>query len=73
LDYKYLVDDTVNVMVKDTVVPERETTLITVEANATESAGDFKVNGYFIVKAGLEVAVKGNGYAGRGYILNVER
>ena len=54
-------------------MPNRERDLVTVEANVTESASDLKVNGYYTVKVGLEVAVKGNGYAGRGYILNIER
>ena len=68
-----LVQDRENGAIKDSIVKGRETAIITVEAPVTESTGDYKVNGYFIVKAGLEIAVKGNGYAGRGFILNVER
>ena len=71
--YTKLVNDIETGTVKEAVVPNRERDLVTVEANVTESASDLKVNGYYTVKVGLEVAVKGNGYAGRGYILNIER
>ncbi len=71
--YKKLVQDKTTGTYKETVVPGRERELITVEANVTESGSDLKVNGYYTVKVGLEVAAKGNGYAGRGYILNIER
>ena len=70
---KKLINDTEIGMVREAVVPGRETAIVTVEADVTESASDLKVNGYYTVKVGLEVAVKGNGYAGRGYILNVDR
>ena len=71
--YTKLVNDIETGTGKEAVVPNRERDLVTVEANVTESASDLKVNGYYTVKVGLEVAVKGNGYAGRGYILNIER
>ena len=68
-----LINDTENGIVREAVVPGRETAIVTVEADVTESNSDLKVNGYYTVKVGLEVAVKGNGYAGRGYILDIER
>lgn len=68
-----LADDMENGKILDSVVPERESVLIVVEANVTESASEFRVNGNFLVKAGLEIAAKGPGYAGEGYILTVER
>ena len=79
--YTKLVNDIETGTVKEAVVPNRErdlvtgreTEIVTLEAPVTESGSDFKVNGYYTVKVGLEVAVKGNGYAGRGYILNIER
>ena len=71
--YKKLVQDKETGVFKEAEVDGRETAIVTVEAPVTESAGDYKVNGYFLVKAGLEIAAKGNGYAGRGFILNVER
>jgi len=58
---------------KEAVIEGRETAIVTVEAFVTENNGNLNVDGYFLVKAGLEVAVKGNGYAGRGFILSVER
>ena len=43
------------------------------KTNVTENGPDFKVGGSYVVKAGKEVAVKGKGYAGEGYILSIER
>ena len=60
-------------MWKESEIEGRETEIVTLEAPVTESESDFKVNGYYTVKSGLEVAAKGPGYAGRGYILTVER
>ncbi|MCI8342060.1 MAG: DUF4330 domain-containing protein [Firmicutes bacterium] len=57
----------------ETEVEGRETAIVTVEAEVTDNGQDFRVNGYYTVKCGLEVAAKGPGYAGRGYILAVER
>ena len=54
-------------------MPGKEREIITVEANVTESNSDLKVNGYYTVKVGLEVSAKGNGYSGKGYILDIER
>ena len=71
--YKKLVQDKVNGVWKESEVEGRETVILTLEAPVSESGADFKVNGYYIVKAGLEVAAKGPGYAGRGYVLTVER
>lgn len=70
---KKLGDDKVNGLVKESIVPDAEDIILTVEANVTESTADLKVDGNFVVKAGKEVAVKGNGYAGKGYIITVER
>ena len=71
--YTELVDSQELGKVVETEIPGRETAIVTVEANVTENGPDLKVNGYFTVKGGLEIAVKGPGYAGRGYILTVER
>ncbi len=71
--YKKLIEDKEEVMWKESEIEGRETEIVTLEAPVTESGSDFKVNGYYTVKAGLEVAAKGPGYAGRGYILTVER
>jgi len=70
---KKLVNDTVDGAIKESVCEGKETDIVTLEANVTDDGTNFRVNGYYTVKAGLEVAVKGNGYAGRGYVLTVER
>lgn len=68
-----ITNDYTNSKIVESTVPDRENAIITVEADVTESTSDFKVNGNYVVKAGKEVSVKGNGYAGVGYILTVER
>ena len=70
---KKLVNDTVNGAIRDSACEGKETDIVTLEANVTDDGANYRVNGYYTVKAGLEVAVKGNGYAGRGYILTIER
>ncbi|HIW48757.1 MAG TPA: DUF4330 domain-containing protein [Firmicutes bacterium] len=73
IPYTIQVNDLENGVVREAEVPGRETVLVTVEAPVTENGGNLTVNGYFLVKTGLDVAVKGNGYAGRGYILYMDR
>ncbi len=70
---KRLSEDRINGKILESVVPGVESIILTVEADVTESASSLKVDGNFEVKAGKEVAVKGNGYAGKGYIITVER
>ena len=71
--YKIITEDVVNGKLREVEVPGRETCVITVEANVTEVGADYKVDGNYTVKAGLEVAAKGPGYAGVGYILTIDR
>lgn len=71
--YTKLVEDFETGTYKEAVVEGRETAIITLEAPVTENNGNLNVNGYYTVKAGLEVAAKGHGYAGRGFILSVDR
>jgi hypothetical protein len=70
---KRLSEDRVNGRILESVMPGVESIILTVEANVTENASSLKVDGNFEIKAGREVAVKGNGYAGKGYIITVER
>lgn len=71
--YKKLISDSENGRVLESTIDGRETAILVLEANVTENGPDFKVGGSYVVKAGKEVAVKGKGYAGEGYILTVER
>lgn len=66
-------NDIPNVQVKEVAVEGRENAIITVEADVIESDMDFKLSSGFTVKGGLEANVKGRGYAGSGYILEIER
>ena len=68
-----LIEDKENGVWKESEVEGRETAIITLEAPIAESGNSITVNGYYIVRGGLEVAAKGPGYAGRGHILKVIR
>ena len=71
--FKDLIEDKENGVWKESEVEGRETAIITLEAPIVESGSSITVNGYYIVRGGLEVAAKGPGYAGRGHILKVIR
>ncbi len=71
--YTKITPDYINNIFKDSVDPTSDTVLITVEADVTESESAFAVDGQFIVRAGTEIFVKGEGYAGEGYIVKVIR
>jgi len=66
-------EDKINGNIIESTLEGKETVILVVEANVTETASDFKVDGSYVVKAGKDVSVKGNGYAGRGYILTIGR
>lgn len=71
--YTKLTPDYENNIFRDSVDPTCDTVRITVEANVTESASAYAVDGQFVVRAGTEIFVKGEGYAGEGYIVKVMR
>lgn len=73
IPYTKLTPDYENNVFRDSVDPTCETVLITVEANVTESPSGFAVDGQYVVRAGTEIFVKGEGYAGEGYIVKVNR
>ena len=54
-------------------ISELETVIITLEADVSETDSALIVDGNYVVRAGKEIAVKGQGYAGKGYIVSVER
>ena len=71
--YTRITPDYMSNVFRDSVDPTSNTVLITVEADVTESNSSFAVDGQFIVRAGTEIFVKGEGYAGEGYIVKVIR
>lgn len=67
-------NDLVNGRIVESEVTSKEKVLITVEAIVTDTGSDLIVSGSsYDVRVGKEVYLKGNGYAGVGYILKVER
>ena len=71
--YTRITPDYMSNVFRDSVDPTSNAVLITVEADVTESNSSFAVDGQFIVRAGTEIFVKGEGYAGEGYIVKVIR
>lgn len=60
-------------MIREAVVEGRETVLITVEASVTHDEKEIMINDNFLIKSGIWVALRGTGFAGSGYILDVSR
>ena len=73
IPYSKITPDYENNVFVDSVDPYYETVLITVEANVTETASSYAVDGQYVVRAGTEIFVKGEGYAGEGYIVKINR
>ena len=67
----HLYENTKNYSMGNVVSVER--VIITVTANVTETDSAYAVNGQYIVRAGNEIFVKGPGYAGEGYVIQIER
>lgn len=66
-------EDKINARLVESPIEGYEDVIITVEAQVTESASEYKIPSGYVVRAGKDVAVKGNGFAGKGYILSIER
>ena len=57
----------------DSPVPGHESIRISIEAPAVETDRSITVGGGFVVRVGAPVSVSGPGYAGGGYIIEIER
>lgn len=68
-----LTKDSINGVYRWVEVPERYTATIVVEAQATFTDNEIKTTGGQVVRAGESVRVNGDGWAGTGYIVAVER
>ena len=71
--YTKITPDYENNRFVDSADPSHNTVVITVEADVTETDSSFAVDGQFIVRAGTEIFVKGEGYAGEGYVVEINR
>lgn len=71
--YSTITPDYDNNIYKDSVDPTCESVIITLNANVTETDSAYAVDGQFVVSAGTEIFVKGPGYAGEGYVIEIER
>lgn len=66
-------EDKINGNVIESTLDGKETVILVVEADVVEDGPDFKTDGGYVIKAGKDISVKGNGYAGRGFILTIGR
>ena len=66
-------EDKINAKLVESPIEGYEDVIITVEAQVTESPSEFRIPSGYVVRAGKEVALKGKGFAGKGYILSIER
>lgn len=71
--YSIIVPDYEDNVYKDSVDPTSDSVIITLNADVTETDNAYAVDGQFIVRAGTEIFVKGPGYAGEGYVIEIER
>ncbi len=71
--YSTIIPDYENNEYKDSVDPTCESVIITLNADVTETDSAYAVDGQFIVRAGTDIFVKGPGYAGEGYVIEIER
>ena len=71
--YKDIFEDYENGRYAEGETDELETVVLTLEADVTETESSLIVGGNYVVKAGKEIAVKGEGYAGTGHVISIER
>lgn len=71
--YTDIVEDYENGRYAEGKTDDLENVILTIEAEVSESESSLIVGGNYVVKAGKEVAVKGQGYAGTGHIISIER
>lgn len=62
-----------NYAANEVPIDNRETAIVTVEAPVYDDGINIKVTSGFTIRSGLSVAPRGEDYAGRGYILYVDR
>jgi hypothetical protein len=55
------------------VVPGKETAVIVLECEATDSASEITAASGYLIRVGKEIHAAGPGYAGLGYIIGIER
>lgn len=58
---------------KESVVEGVENIILTVEAQVIQSDNELRVPSGYVIKAGKEAMVKGSGFAGKGFVITVER
>ncbi len=68
-----IVNDLANSEIIESSVPNREKVLLTIEASVVDTGEEILVGGSYDLRVGKYVNAKGNGYAGTGFILQVER
>lgn len=72
-EFKRLVKDYENKKYVESVVPERETVILTVETSVYDAGADLITANNYYIKVGKELHPRGPSYAGAGYIIRIDR
>lgn len=70
---KTIVNDLVNNIILENEIPDKERVVLTVEADVVDNGTDLLIENSYDIRVGKDIYVKGNGYAGVGYILEIKR
>lgn len=70
---KTILNDLVNNIIVESDIPDKERVVLTVEADVVDDGMDLLIENSYDIRVGKDIYVKGNGYAGVGYILEIKR
>lgn len=72
-DYTRVLNDLENEIIVETIVPNRERVVLTVEADVVDTGSELLVDNQYAIRVGRDVYVKGPQYGGIGYIISIDR
>lgn len=72
-EYKKIIEDYENNKYIESVVPDRETVILTLENSVYDAQSDLITANNYYIKVGKELHLRGPSYAGGGYIIQIER
>lgn len=70
---KTILNDLVNNIIVESDIPDKERVVLTVEADVVDNGMDLLIENSYDIRVGKDIYVKGNGYSGVGYILEIKR
>lgn len=72
-EFEKIVEDYENNAYVQSVVPDRETIILTLETSVYDAKSDLITNNNYYIKVGKELYLRGSAYAGSGYIIKIDR